>query len=333
VVRRAPQHRVMANELRDDEIVFRHRLHTAGERSRVARAVQRGDATTITPGAFVATVRWRELRPEQQHRALVRARAVLTPRVVFAAASAALVWQRPLLGLAPDRPHALARVGSQSRSTPLWHRHAATDDTHVEVDGVLVTPLAVALVDAARYLDFYAAVAMIDHALGPKHRAESWPATERVTRDALRAALASGSPSRRARAAFAIDVAVEASGSPGETLCRLLIAELGYCAPELQFELRDGDGRIGFVDFAWPDAMLVVEFDGLTKYSDPRFADGRTPAEVVVAEKRREDRIRALGYRVVRLTWADLHDRRRLRSLLDAAATPRTGARAPQWRR
>ncbi|NUR15498.1 MAG: hypothetical protein HOQ13_04210, partial [Dermatophilaceae bacterium] len=41
--------------------------------------------------------------------------------------------------------------------------------------------------------------------------------------------------------------------------------------------------------------------------------------EVVFAEKKREDRIRTLGYEVVRLTWDDLRDPERVRRLLVAA--------------
>lgn len=53
------------------------------------------------------------------------------------------------------------------------------------------------------------------------------------------------------------------------------------------------------VDFLVAGTRVVVEFDGKSKY-----ADG-DPA-VLWAEKRREDRLRRLGYVVVRITWADL---------------------------
>lgn len=42
-------------------------------------------------------------------------------------------------------------------------------------------------------------------------------------------------------------------------------------------------------------------------------ADGRG---ALVSEKRREDALRALGYRVVRLTWSDLRRPERVRALL-----------------
>jgi hypothetical protein len=37
-------------------------------------------------------------------------------------------------------------------------------------------------------------------------------------------------------------------------------------------------------------------------------APGQTPHEALIAEKRREDRVRELGWQVVRWTWADLAD-------------------------
>ncbi len=63
---------------------------------------------------------------------------------------------------------------------------------------------------------------------------------------------------------------------------------------------RDRDGNlVGRVDFLFADERVVVEFDGETKY-------GAGAADVVVAEKWREDRIRELGYLVVRVCWDDL---------------------------
>ena len=69
------------------------------------------------------------------------------------------------------------------------------------------------------------------------------------------------------------------------------------------------------VDFAIVGTRVLVEFDGRSKYG----AVGD-----LWAEKQREDRIRALGYEVVRLTWADLRDPDRVARLV-AAAISRSG--------
>lgn len=79
---------------------------------------------------------------------------------------------------------------------------------------------------------------------------------------------------------------------------------------------------IARTDFWWPGRRVVGEFDGLGKYTRAQ-PGGRSPAEVVVAEKLREDRLRDLGLRVVRWTWADLGDFREVHGRL-ARALQRT---------
>ena len=64
-------------------------------------------------------------------------------------------------------------------------------------------------------------------------------------------------------------------------------------------------GRVHEVDFGWPELRTVGEFDGLWKYGR-LLRPGEEPADVVVAEKLREDEIRDLDLRVVRWTWPDL---------------------------
>jgi hypothetical protein len=101
------------------------------------------------------------------------------------------------------------------------------------------------------------------------------------------------------------------SESPGESWCRLVFHGLGIEQPEQQAEIRDELGRlVGRTDFLFRARRLVVEFDGSVKYAG---ASGR---EALVGEKRREDELRRLGYRVVRLTWADLRAPARVARLL-----------------
>ena len=69
------------------------------------------------------------------------------------------------------------------------------------------------------------------------------------------------------------------------------------------------------VDFLFRAQRVVVEFDGAVKYGGP----GTQGQLALVAEKRREDTIRRLGYVVVRLTWADLASPERVASLIRAA--------------
>ena len=88
------------------------------------------------------------------------------------------------------------------------------------------------------------------------------------------------------------------------------------------------DIGVFYVDLAWPELRLVVEYDGQVKYDD---LAGGDPARVVAAEKDREDAIRAQGWTFVRMTarqlsTPDLFEGRLRRAL----AGRRTGPMAPR---
>jgi hypothetical protein len=83
----------------------------------------------------------------------------------------------------------------------------------------------------------------------------------------------------------------------------LRILGSGLPVPELQVEIRAGR-LVAVVDAWFEDAAVAVEFDGRVKYADP-WRD-RSPARVLWEEKRREDELRALDIRVVRIVDADL---------------------------
>jgi hypothetical protein len=151
-------------------------------------------------------------------------------------------------------------------------------------------------VDVARDSDFRRGVVTADAAL----RAGA-------TRDRLRGALLRCSQWRGARTASRVVAFADGRAeSVGESLTRVRMAEDGLPEPELQQTLRDGRGVVGRVDFLFRRYFTVVEFDGMVKYKVPEGVTGADAAAILVAEKLREDRIRALGYEVVRLTWPDI---------------------------
>ena len=69
-------------------------------------------------------------------------------------------------------------------------------------------------------------------------------------------------------------------------------------------------------------ASLVGEFDGRGKYLRDEYTKGRSPADVVLAEKERENRIRAPGPTVVRWGWEEAMAPPLLRRKLLAAGLP-----------
>ena len=107
-----------------------------------------------------------------------------------------------------------------------------------------------------------------------------------------------------AQAARALGLSDGRAESPLETRGRLALLASGLPRPELQVEIHDGAGFIGRADAWYEDAAVVIEFDGQVKYTDPRYAS--SPGEALWEEKRREDRMRASGIRVVRVVNEDL---------------------------
>jgi hypothetical protein len=102
--------------------------------------------------------------------------------------------------------------------------------------------------------------------------------------------------------------------SPGETLTAYVLRMAGFDiepqAPVPGSQQWTPGGRGYRVDFRIRGTRVLVEFDGRVKYTDER---------VLWDEKKREDRIRSLGYEVVRLTWADLADPAAVRGRVEAA--------------
>lgn len=136
-----------------------------------------------------------------------------------------------------------------------------------------------------------------------------------VTRDTLTHAVALlGSRPGVQHARAALPLCDERHESAGESLTGFVLHMLGFRVVP-QFAVPGSGawtpGGQGFrADFGIVGTKVLVEFDGRLKYSS---------GAVLWDEKRREDRIRSLGYEVVRLTWADLKDPDRVRALIEAA--------------
>lgn len=309
-------------------------LARLGQDSRqLARRAAANELRRIRQGVYVTATNWNALKAWEQYPLLVRAAAAtLQTRTVFCRESASAVWGIPLLGT-QHIVQALTADGGGGRSRAGVRRHRA-DLAAVEVGrrhGLLVTSRVRTALDLAGFGSFEQGVVAVDHVLKPDRvqrlRALSKPELEASIGPDFSAAAA-----RRIRTV--LDFAVSESGSPGESLSRAYMYLEGFKLPQLQTEIRDGSGLVGYLDFEWPEDGLAGEFDGLVKYQKAEYLNGRTPSDVVVAEKRREDRIRATGRRVIRWTWAELAERATFAAFLDRAGVPRTRftARAPDIR-
>lgn len=116
-----------------------------------------------------------------------------------------------------------------------------------------------------------------------------------------------------ARAARLLRLVNGLAESAGETRTRLLLAKLGIEPPEVQLCIETPLGLYR-ADFGWRRYKLILEFDGRGKYFDYR-----PTAEALLLERRREAALMELGWRFIRLVWADLEHPELISARLAAA--------------
>lgn len=280
------------------------------DRRSLARSVARGVLVRVARGVYVESTAWRAAGASGQHflrmRALDRT-AAERPR--FSHWSAAVAHDLPVpqdalqqLHRTDPAPHA-ERSGLRTHTLPL----AGLD--LVERHGLVTTAVARTVIDVAAIASFRDAVALADAGL---RLLGSEAAGSDDGSPALGEAWQRAQPRRAARRVQRVlDFADGRAESVGESVSRVTMAELGLPMPVLQQPFSDADGRIGTVDFWWPALGVIGEFDGRIKYFDPGMTGG-DPAEVLYREKRREDRLRALGPRIVRWGWPEAINATRL---------------------
>ena len=245
---------------------------------------------------------------------------------VFARESAAQVMGLPVIGV-PEEIQTVVppgTVGGRSRNGVRRIMAVEGDPEPWTMYGLRVTRPVETVRDLTVRLPLQRSLPAMDRLLQGKALPGSPHNTNLVfSRDHVRESVARlPSAAKQNRVLRVLDVADGGAQSAGESKSRAIMILNGFPTPVLQARFHDDWGQIGFPDFDWEEFKILGEFDGYEKYSAQRYLKGKTPAEVVVAEKKREDRLRALGYTVVRWTWDDLRDQRVLVAKLHKAGLP-----------
>lgn len=85
--------------------------------------------------------------------------------------------------------------------------------------------------------------------------------------------------------------------SPGESWTRLRMIDAGFAIPQPQWEIVDRDGNTRFLDLAYPEIMIAVEYDGQEFHTADR---DRTH------DGYRRKLVRALGFRILVAGFEDI---------------------------
>jgi hypothetical protein len=97
-----------------------------------------------------------------------------------------------------------------------------------------------------------------------------------------------------------IPLAAAEAESPMESEARLVMIDGEVPSPVLQHEVIDRDGRLWRLDFAWPDQMFAVEYDGFDFHSDP---------EALRRDRQKRAALHELGWVVMGIVADDVRRR------------------------
>ncbi|MGM7667109.1 hypothetical protein [Microbacterium sp. A93] len=326
------------------------------------RAVDRGDALRLAPGVYCHTGSWFRHAPWDRYLISTVAHALSRQEpVVFRGLTALLIRGLPTADVPAHlevragsagragvvRPTKPYRDGTQrmkvylrhldstgqefSGSFPVqpgvrrrWTRRQDTREPEsvlvrlsdgTEVGTVLCAPLHQALADVLIHEPLQVSAVPAD---AVKRHHSAWAGTFTDLAEPL---VTSQAGQYRLETAWSF--ADGRAESPGESLSRAAVHELGFVVPEPQRNLYDGSRWIARVDHWWEEIGLAGEFDGKSKYSEALRKPGDSWQDVLVREKEREDAIRRTGAGVMRWLWKDLRDHRRFERLLVHHGVPR----------
>ncbi|MCS3429381.1 hypothetical protein [Leucobacter aridicollis] len=319
----------------------------------IAAAVRSSSLVRLRQGWYVRGGFWETATVETRHvAALLAAHGSAVRPPVFSHGSAAVLHGFPALSRwlrdagrrqTPAGPGAsslvvevtVPRTRPASPSATIVRHRADLAANDVETfEGFRRTTAARTLADLARAWPFTVALASADAHLRDIARVGRLidDATVRDWRDGMlrRAASLRGRPGGRAVEAVAV-LADPRADSPLESLSRMRFAELGVDV-DLQVAVRGAGRAPAYLDFKLTGSQFWGEADGKQKYSDAALRHDKTPAEVVLAEKRRADWISGTtGLRPIRWGSAEAFSRERFGAHLAAHGVQVPGRPSERW--
>lgn len=249
----------------------------------------------------------------------------LLPHAVLSHATAAEVlgWPLPLrlLHARTGVLHCRVAPSAPRRAGPGVRVHRPLPRMIQRARGIPAASTGDVLCDIAPALTHDELVAVMDHIIGPCATGAF------LTRESLGTAIAAmAGADGVARVRAALPEVRERVESPRETHLRLLLLREGFAEPEIDVHVRAEGCRAPYrLDLAYPEARIAIEYDGDWH---------RTDRDRFQRDRRKDDVLHEHGWRVVRVTAADLRDPRALIARLEHLGAPRrtatTGRRRPR---
>ncbi|MCB0909300.1 MAG: type IV toxin-antitoxin system AbiEi family antitoxin domain-containing protein [Nocardioidaceae bacterium] len=285
-----------------DSVTLRREALDQGYDDRaIRRLVRAGVWRKVRHGAYAITEVWDAVSPQDRHRLL--ARAVLRTAhgsSVLSHVSAAVEWGAPTWGIDLGWVHLTRGDGQTSRRESGVVRHSGV----LSAGDVLVRE-GVALTSGCRAALEVTTVAAVEPALVVVNGLLHAGATTRAELEKAMPLFEHWPNSLTAR--VVLGLSDSRISSAGESRLYHLCWKAGLPLPVPQVLVEGLEDRFtAFVDFAWPELGVFMEFDGREKYERYR-REGETLEQFLLREKRREELICQLtGWICIRITWVDL---------------------------
>lgn len=297
---------------------------TDAERKRLDHLVSKGMVVKPYRGHYVLAEWWASLNALDRHLCVARTLAIAHPGWVFCGFTAAAImgWNPPYSRL--EKVQVVRGERERRRSTGVVEFHRRKNARCVTVKGLLVTLPEQTALDCMCASSFADAVAIADAST----RRCGWNDlylfryTQKVSGRGC-----SGITKARAAALLADG----RSESGGESIARANMVLGGYALPELQVAVPNPLQRGGIyrVDYTWrtvnadgSEGVVYGELDGREKYFNSTMVKQGNEHDVLFSERRREAGLTLTSSAIVRFSFEEANNPRRLWKLLDAYAIP-----------
>ena len=292
------------------------------ENQALSYLARRGELLHVGRGLYAQPSVWKDLKYVERAQRIVRSLASKHPNWIFCGPSAAVIYGLEVPHGELDVAHIAVTSRIRSDQSEDIVRHPLANRKVEIVDGVQVVELERTVYDLLTTLDFINGLPIADSALR----------VGGLSREQLQTRLRSyGEVEGLRQALVTVGWANELADNGGESVARAIMIEQGFMVPELQKAIPNLiEGGVFYADFWWEledGTCIAGELDGMDKYVDPEMTGGRSLAQVMADERRRESRIGMRGIKVVRFSFAEALNREMLTKLLTTSGVPRGASR------
>ena len=292
---------------------------TDAQRRSFKRRVASDELLSPYRGIYIRTEYWESLTPIERTLHVVRTLQQRHPDWVFAGTTAACAYNYDhSFSLHGELPIYIASPRTDSTGDCKQLRRIRMNPISYTLAGqIKVTSVSRTLLDCGLNLNFQQALPIFDSAARNGINVHS----------ALDLCHQLHLDSARISSLCAYTNALSENG--GESTLRAAIIDLGYVVPQLQcrFDNPANPNAPLRADFIWKlpqGKVIVAEYDGMEKYVMNDKMDRKTIQSKVLAERQREDVLRAQGVTlIIRLDYDDIIHPRQLDRKLNAAGIPK----------